>query len=121
MKLSIKKEVTREEVTDIELSPPLFWKDPNSFNLRYCAFLDNATVVKVFVSNNLTTIAHGKPETLQDVLQEAQRDYFPCDESEFLRVYSEALEAIRLHPKEITVNNCMDHEAHNNLKQQISY
>jgi hypothetical protein len=117
MKLSIKKEVTRE----VEINPPMFWKQDISRHPVYVAFIDKKTIIRLFVHGDYMTLAYGGEDDMKYFIKEANQDYLLCDESEFLRVYSEALEAIRLQPKEFTVNNCMDHEAHNNLKQQISY
>jgi predicted nucleic acid-binding protein len=115
MKVSIP---TKQEM---ELTPPLFWKDPTWVSDRYIGFLDDKTAVKLYVNDEFISITNNTPEKMLDEIIIAQTEWSPVDESEFMMVYNEAHDSIRLTPREITTNNLYDREAYDNLKNSISY
>lgn len=101
MKLTIPFESEKE----VTIPVPCFWKEPG-YGI-YVAILDDETFVRLYDNcKDYASIQHGSPEHFSRDIREAYLKFNLCDETEFMRAYSDAFESIRLHPKEVTTANC---------------
>lgn len=99
---------------NIELTPPLFWKD-EKYN-DFIGFLDEHTVARVTaITPDRISMSNGKPSNMIWDLQEAYNKFIPCSEQEFLDAYEGARESIRLEPL------LDDKEPHNGLEETMIY
>lgn len=96
MKLLIEK--THTESVEVKIPTPIFWKDATIAS-EFIAILDEKTAVRLkLISDDYVCITHTTPEALQNSIVKAHSDYLLSYEQEFLRMYDDALESIRLKP-----------------------
>lgn len=96
MKLLIEK--THTESVEVKIPIPIFWKDKTVAS-EFIAILDEKTAVRLkLIGEDYTCITHATPEAMQSAIVKAHSDYLLSYEQEFLRMYDDALESIRLKP-----------------------
>ncbi len=104
--MTIELTQTVTEKKQVNIPVPCFWKDEVNETLEelgykpsYVAVLDDQTAVRIFRSQDFTSIIHGSIQNLNAELVKAQEKWMLCSEEEFFQVYNDTLESIRLKPE----------------------
>lgn len=108
--MTIKAVVTKTEEKEITISTASFWKEPTSSYGAYRAVLDEKTFIEVLIfwGGEIVDITHSTPERRLDKILEASEKWGQIDESEFMRVYDDVYESMRLKPALVTTGETYD-------------
>lgn len=101
--MNINLQITHKETREVKIPVPSFWKDSTSSCTKYRAVLDEKTFVGLFSASDMVSIRVDTPVSNVDLISEAHTDWMPVDESEFMRVYDDAWESMRMKPRLIEV------------------
>lgn len=113
MQLTIKTSVQKEVEKKITL--PSFWKRNGLSD--YIAAIDEKTCIKVYASSDgeYISMQHGTCKFFASDIAEADAKFIPVTEQEFLSVYDDAHEAIRMKPMLIDTGS---EQAYRDLQKQ---
>lgn len=102
--MNINLQITHKETREVKIPVPSFWKDDRSQCLCYRAVLDDKTFINLFsVDDRRVSVSNAIPKDNVDLISEAHTEWTPVDESEFMRVYDDAWESMRMKPRLIEV------------------
>lgn len=97
--MNINLQITHKETRPVDIKLPAFWKDSKSLCTKYRAVLDEKTYVTFFSSGDRVHIINDNPSDNIDQIAEAYSEWTLVDESEFMAMYDDAWESIRMRPQ----------------------
>lgn len=91
--------ITKRETVErtVEITPPLFWRNPMSDSLtEMIALIDDKTVVTVFDSSNYTKVMNTAPSYSE--IETAYNRWIPVTENDFMQALSHAVSKLSIMP-----------------------
>lgn len=116
--ITLETTITHTEKRTLKVNTPAFWKNPTSVYDEYIAVLDEKTFIKILTlwSGESLMIDHGTVERNTGNILKAQSDWNIITEQEFMQVYDDAWESMRLQPKMFSIGE----EKEEAIKQAVS-
>lgn len=116
--ITLETTITHTEKRMLNIEAPSFWKNPSKHYDEYRAVLDEKTFIEVasLWNGEVVRIDHTTVERRSDRVLEAQEKWNVITEQEFMQVYDDAYESMRLTPKMFTIGN----EKEEAIKQAVT-
>lgn len=96
----MKFNIAKNTVSEIEITPPLFWKNPNFES--YVGFLNDSCAVEFQAGSSYEYITHTTPSIKAPSILEAKEKWIAIPEEMFLAAHEKALASLSLRPTLVT-------------------